>query len=205
MTAPEHRAYVGPAENYDLAAALQFSLMTYRLGMREKHYLLDLGCGSLRVGRLFIPYLQAGHYYGIEPAASILEDGIRYEIGRELIGLRQPVFSHDDSFTLSAFGRQFDFILAHSIFSHAAPWQVRHCLREAVKVMHAESQFAATMIPGETSNERQEWLYGPPYGVEYRIDDMQQMAADAGLSCTIVDWPHPSQTWLLFKLAQPNG
>ena len=34
---------------------------------REIHRLLDFGCGSLRLGRMAIPYLLEGHYFGIEP------------------------------------------------------------------------------------------------------------------------------------------
>ena len=46
-----YRAYVGMAEHYDLLSSLQFSLLSL-LGLRDFHYLLDVGCGSLRGGRL---------------------------------------------------------------------------------------------------------------------------------------------------------
>ena len=42
-----HRAFVGPPEKYDIVSAMQFNLLTF-LGLREDHYLLDIGCGSLR-------------------------------------------------------------------------------------------------------------------------------------------------------------
>ena len=65
-----YRAFVGPAWRYDLLAALQFQAMT-SLGLREYHSLLDVGCGSLRAGRLFIPYLLPGRHFGIEPNREI--------------------------------------------------------------------------------------------------------------------------------------
>lgn len=46
-----YRAYVGKAEHYDLLSSLQFSLLSV-VGLRDFHYLLDVGCGSLRGGRL---------------------------------------------------------------------------------------------------------------------------------------------------------
>src|SRR5438128_572554 len=52
--------------DHDLAAAFQFNLLT-RLGLREEDYLLDIGCGALRAGRLFITYLLPGRYFGVEP------------------------------------------------------------------------------------------------------------------------------------------
>src|SRR5262245_46565510 len=50
----EHRDFVGPVERYDIVAAMMFSLLA-ALGLRGHHRLLDIGCGSLRVGRLLIP------------------------------------------------------------------------------------------------------------------------------------------------------
>ena len=45
----QYRAYVGPPEDYDLIAAMTFNLLT-TLGLRQHHSLLDVGCGSLRIG-----------------------------------------------------------------------------------------------------------------------------------------------------------
>jgi len=57
---------VGPDADYDLLRALQFRLLC-ALGLREHHSVLDVGCGSLRAGRLPITYLAPGRYFGIEP------------------------------------------------------------------------------------------------------------------------------------------
>jgi hypothetical protein len=53
-----YTAYVGPPAQYDFMGASQFRLLC-TLGLRENHTLLDFGCGSLRAGRLLIPYLLA--------------------------------------------------------------------------------------------------------------------------------------------------
>jgi len=84
-------AYVGPPAEYDALAATQFRLPT-TLGLREHHRLLDFGCGSLRVGRRLIPYLQPGNHHGIEPNSWLIEDAIACEIGHDQIRLKQPVF-----------------------------------------------------------------------------------------------------------------
>ncbi|MBT4097695.1 MAG: hypothetical protein HOM68_24545 [Gemmatimonadetes bacterium] len=44
-----YRAFIGPAEDYDLVSAMSFGLLT-TLGLRQHHSLLDIGCGSLRNG-----------------------------------------------------------------------------------------------------------------------------------------------------------
>src|SRR5512143_3978771 len=85
---PQYRAYVGPPEDYDLIAAMTFNLLT-SLGLRQHHSVLDVGCGSLRIGRLLIPYLNAGRYTGIEPERWLVEEGIRRETGRDQVWLKR--------------------------------------------------------------------------------------------------------------------
>src|SRR5579859_2289209 len=114
-----YRAYVGPPRDYDLISAITFNLLT-SAGLRQQHRLLDIGCGSLRSGRLFIPYLDAGNYVGVEPNAWLVQDGILNETGEDIIRLKRPVFSH--ACTLAEFREplQLDYAVAQSIFSHAS-------------------------------------------------------------------------------------
>ena len=93
---PQYRAYVGPPEDYDLVAAMTFNLLT-TLGLRQHHSLLDIGCGSLRIGRLLIPYLNRGKYFGIEPNEWLVEEGIRRELGQSLVEIKRPTFFFTDS------------------------------------------------------------------------------------------------------------
>lgn len=185
-----HRKFVGPPEKYDLASAGQFSLLT-ALGLREENSLLDIGCGSLRGGRLFITYLKPGKYFGIEPEQWLIDQGIETEVGRDLVALKQPAFNNDSNFTLTAFGRKFDFMLAQSIFSHASQAQIRRCLSEVKKVLEPNGIFAATFFPGETNYEGSEWVY--PGCVYYTLEYFTKLAADEGLACKPLNWTHTNQ------------
>src|SRR5262249_7917443 len=163
--ARDYRSFVGPAHLYDVMAATQFTLLIH-LGLREHHHLLDIGCGSLRGGRLFIPYLLPGHYCGIEPEQWLIEAGIKAEVGEDLRRLKRPRFSNDPSFTLSIFGQRFDVLLAQSIFSHASQGQIRQCLAEASRVMMPHSLFVATFVPGPDNYDGGEWAYSAQYTLE---------------------------------------
>ena len=101
-------------------AARQVTLLL-AAGLRDTHRLVDIGCGSLRAGRMLIPYLRQERYFGVEPNRWLVERGIEYELGRDLIGLKLPAFRFVDDFSLGAFDVSFDFALAHSVFSHAYP------------------------------------------------------------------------------------
>jgi SAM-dependent methyltransferase len=159
--------------------------------LREENTLLDIGCGSLRGGRLFITYLKPGKYFGIEPEQWLIDQGIETEVGRDLVALKKPAFSNDSNFTLSVLGRKFDFMLAQSIFSHASQAQIRRCLSEAKKVLEPSGIFAATFFPGETNYEGSEWVY--PGCVYYTLEYFTKLAADEGLACKPLNWTHTNQ------------
>src|SRR5919201_4626085 len=115
---PHYLAYVGPPEDYDLIAAMTFNLLT-TLGLRQHHSLLDVGCGSLRIGRLLIPYLNRGKYFGVEPAEWLVTEGIKQELGETVVQTKRPTFFFTDSpETVVRAKVSFDFALAQSIFSH---------------------------------------------------------------------------------------
>ena len=115
-----YRAYIGPPDEYDLVSAMSFNLLT-ACGLRQNHKLLDIGCGSLRLGRLLIPYLNTCNYIGLDPNKWLIDDGIRYEVGPSLIELRQPTFIHDSGLGSLDSETKFDYVVAQSIFSHTAP------------------------------------------------------------------------------------
>ena len=196
MTA-DYRAYVGPRERYDLIGAMQFNLLT-GLGLRDHHALLDIGCGSLRAGRLFIPYLLPDKYCGIEPNAWLVEKGLDEELGRSILGVKRPRFHYGMDFDLSVFGQSFDFILAQSVVTHAAKTQIQKCLNEVAKVMAQHGMFCATYLVGDADYEGLAWVY--PGCTRYTHACVERLAGDCGLSCQRLEYQHPNgHTWVVFK------
>ena len=145
---PHYRAYVGPPADYDLIAAMSFNLLT-TLGLRQHHSVLDIGCGSLRIGRLLIPYLNSGNYTGIEPSSWLIDEGIRRETGEDQIRLKRPRFCIDDSARSLSPDVLFDFAVAQSIFSHCGLDLVERWLGEASSHLKDCGALAATFLIGE--------------------------------------------------------
>jgi len=193
---PHYRAYVGPPEDYDLIAAMTFNLLT-TLGLRQHHSLLDVGCGSLRIGRLLIPYLNRGRYFGVEPNKWLVEEGIKREIGETLVQIKRPTFFFIDSpDVVTQVGISFDFAVAQSIFSHCGRDLIRDWLSAISRSLAGDGALVATFLPDEEDSARTGWIY--PECVSYRPATLQGAAADVNLQFEILDWKHPRQTWALF-------
>jgi len=195
-----YRAFIGPPEIYDICSAMQFNLITF-LGLRQDDLLLDIGCGSLCAGKLFIPYLLPGCYFCMEPEQWLIDEGIKNELGKDIINIKAPVFSNDSDFTCSLFNKKFDYILAHSIFSHTSQAQIKRCLSQVKECMKPSSIFAATFWMGKDDYTGDKWEYSTC--VTYTLERIVQLCLEHGLICEPIDWPHPTQKWVL--IARPEN
>jgi SAM-dependent methyltransferase len=191
-----YRAYVGPPEDYDLIAAMTFNLLT-TLGLRQHHTLLDIGCGSLRIGRLLIPYLNRGNYFGIEPGEWLVAEGIRHELGEAVVQAKRPTFFFTDSpDVLARVNITFDFALAQSIFSHCGLDLIKGWLSAISRALAANGALVATFLPAQEDCNETGWVY--PQCVNYQPSTLEGVAAEVNLRFEVLDWKHPRQTWALF-------
>lgn len=195
----DYRTYIGNL-SYDIASGKLFCFLI-KHGLRENHTLLDVGCGSLRVGRLLIVYLGKEKYFGIDPNKWLIEDAIKYETGQDLIDIKRPKFCFCEDFDFSTFGQSsFDFIFAHSVLTHASLQQVDKCIQNASDVMDSSSKFLATVLLGDTDNRNLEWTY--PQIVPYTQKTIERIASKYGLTCKVLEDKHwGPQTWILFTKA----
>lgn len=198
-----YRAYVGPPEDFDLIAATTFNLLT-TLGLRQQHSLLDVGCGSLRIGRLLIPYLNKGKYFGIEPNEWLVKEGIKREIGETLVQIKDPTFFFSDSpTTLSRAGVRFDFAVAQSIFSHCGLDLIAQWLSGISQSLVETGALVATFLPSEQDSTRTGWIY--PECVNFRLSTLKNLATEANLRFDVLNWKHPRQQWALFAKPKFNA
>jgi hypothetical protein len=194
-----YRAFVGPPARYDVMGAYQFCLLV-EIGLRENHTLLEIGCGSLRAGRLFIPYLNPGNYHGVEPEKWLVEEGIKNEVGEDLIRVKTPHLLHFDDWDFSRFNTSFDYIIAQSIFSHASSGQIATCLENVRLCMKNQTIFAADFMVRRQDYQGSEWVY--PGTIPYRHQTIVNMVEEAGLTCVRVNGFHDSLSWYL--IARPG-
>ena len=178
-------------------------------GLKPTHRLLDLGCGPLRGGLRFIPYLDPGNYWGIDNNEALIEAGWNIELAQANLQSRQPrnqlVCLKD--FEFLSLKTSFDFVLAQSVFTHLNFNRIRRCLTRLAPVMEPGGKFFATFIEAKTDQSFEEPLRYKPDGLisyshrdpfHYYFEDFQY--AISKLPWTVHyhgQWDHPAETRML--------
>lgn len=196
---PAHRVYVGKPEWFDVLGGRHFMLL-FLLGLREHHRVLDFGCGSLRSGRLLIPYLLPERYFGIDPNRWLIDAAIASEFGPSVLEVKRPRFDFNAECRLDIFGVAFDFIHAHSIFTHAPRSMIRQFLASLPSALLSTGVVVGTWVQGDEDYAGEEWAY--PATVTYQLATFRGMVEEAGFACHLLRWPHPEQSY--FVICRPE-
>lgn len=189
-----YRAFVGPPFNYDITGGLQFQFML-DLGLREYHRFLEIGCGSLRLGRLVMMYLLPNRYYGVEPNEKILQEGIVNNLGSHnpdnpFLKLKNPKFSNNADFDFSFTGEKVDYVIAQSIASHTGVKETEKLVGGISNVVSDNGIAMVTYIRcanPEKSNQEDGWFY--PECITYTDEHMAKVANKFGLNAYRTSWP----------------
>lgn len=136
-----HRDYVGGL--WDQMGKLQFDFLVSQ-GLKPTDYLVDIACGSLRAGVHLIPYLEVGHYLGIEKEIDLIHAGIEKELGHELFEQKKPELVISDSFEFEKFTARPTYGIAQSLFTHLPPLMIDDCFSKLRRVMQPNGAFFAT-------------------------------------------------------------
>ena len=183
-----HRTYVGG--KWDTMGQLQFDFLVGQ-GLRPDHYLLDIACGSLRAGRLLIPYLDAGHYLGLDKEEALISAGLANELDRKVVEEKKPQFVVSASFEFRRFEAFPDFALAQSLFTHLPPGMITTCLANLREVIAADGVFFATIF--EIEQERRKPRSSHDHAVfRYTLAQMASLGEATGWAMDYIgDWGHP--------------
>jgi SAM-dependent methyltransferase len=104
-------------------------------GLEPGLRMLEIGCGNLRAGRLFIGYLDAGNYHGVDISPDILlaaqQTVTDYDLQAKLPHL---TLVRDLRLEFLPDG-QFDVVHAHSVFSHSPIEVIDQCLAHVGRIM----------------------------------------------------------------------
>jgi hypothetical protein len=166
-------------------------------GLMPDDVVLDIGAGALRVGWWLVQYVRPQNYHAVEPVRE------RIDTAAEILGADIHVHYNDDFEFPDV---EFDFVLARSIWTHAAKWMISKMLSEFVENSPPDGVFLASVLPAASEDEDydgEEWVgkvlkTDPSAGVKHSLEWIRAECDRHGLTFEIVGELH-DQIWLLIS------
>jgi SAM-dependent methyltransferase len=151
------RIYAGDPTSYEARHHAIFDFLRDD-GMQPSSRVLEIGCGPLGLGRHLINWLEPGNYCALEPNGWQVEAALDEFFGDAPDYPCNSSFLYRDDF-LAVNQEQFDFVVAHSVLSHAAHWQMEQCLSNVRKVVRDGAVFLASLRLAATDSFARQWEY----------------------------------------------
>ncbi len=196
-----HREVVGGM--WEEIGKLQFDFLVAH-GLMPQHFLLDIGCGSLRGGVHFIAYLERGHYTGVDKSRELLEAGRQIELARYGLTDRHPVLVEMDDFDFSVLKQKFHYALAQSLFTHLSLNSIIRCVVNLENALVSGGKFFASFFENpqgkfNLQSVMHPRLDGPPIAsyfdrdpYHYDFDVFKWICSGTALQVEYIsEWGHP--------------
>ena len=196
-----HRKYVGGM--WDEIGQLQFDFLLSQ-GLRPEHYLLDVACGALRLGVKAIPYLEPGHYLGIEKEKALVDAGLEKELDADTRQKHAPNIVISSDFEFEKLGHQADYAIAQSLFTHLPTTLIDTCFQKLFPVMTPRGTFFATFFRSERETKNPDAPHD--HGVfVFTETEMLDFGNRAGFESRYIgDWKHPrNQVMVAYTRPRP--
>ena len=160
------------------------------LGLRPEHKLLDIGCGVGRASRALVPYLHPGNYTGIDISKKALRHAVELS-QKEGWDDRKPTFLVNSDLDLD---QKFDFLWAHSVFTHLPDWQIEKMIGNASMIVRRKFAFTYKFSEQPHRSGLKQFQYSPAY--------FGEIAHNVGLSTEDHPerWPAGQRTIVLTKI-----
>ncbi|KAL3844002.1 hypothetical protein ACJIZ3_001405 [Penstemon smallii] len=97
-----------------------FEFLAESIHLTPNSQVLEIGCGTLRVGLHFIRYLNPGHYHCLERDELSLMAALRYELPSQGLLSKRPLIVRGDDMHFSRFGddAKYNLTYASAVFLH---------------------------------------------------------------------------------------
>jgi SAM-dependent methyltransferase len=142
----KRHAQVGQPHLWKMKRDFQITFLT-DVGLKPAHYLLDIGCGTLRGGIPLIRYLKEGQYFGVDTRQDVLEEA-RRELEAEKLTSKVPVLVCVPTISSLDLGRTFDYVWAFSVLFHMSDDILEDCFSLVQRHLKREGTFYANVSIG---------------------------------------------------------
>lgn len=156
-------------------------------GLRPEHTLLDFACGTGRLARQIVPYLNAGNYTGVDISRGAVEYCWRLAIAEGWLS-KKPDFE-----SISWLNRNFDYAWAFSVFAHLPSDIAAETIKE-IAARSAKFYFSCSLpdkLPDNTRTGLNQFAHP--------LSFYEEVARDLDYSLTEIKWSGKKQRILLME------
>lgn len=194
-----HRKAIGGL--WDEIGPLELKVLCQQ-GLQPQHNLLDIGCGALRGGVNIIPYLESGHYIGIEKEKSLIDAALGVEVPKNDLQDKNPKIYHVENLNIDCISepKSFDYMLAWSVWTHMTPDLIELCVKNIAPRLSEDGKFLATFCDGDEIDLGKEhsWRKNERGAVRYPFSELQHIIERHGFQAQYIgDIGHPRGQKLL--------
>jgi hypothetical protein len=145
--------------------------------------------------------LNNGNYYGLDKEKDLIEAGIKFELPKHELENSHPIFIVDGNFNLDKLDEsiKFDFVLAHSVFTHIVPELIKQCLTRIIPRLADNGQLFTTFH--KSLNEKidinrplsgyQAWRKNERHLTRYPFSLFEEISKEVGCSVSYIGkWGH---------------
>jgi cyclopropane fatty-acyl-phospholipid synthase-like methyltransferase len=146
----ERHSLSGGERSWEKARAFQIGFLKIVVGLEPEHYLLDLGCGTMRGGIPIIEHLDVDHYYGIDSRREAIEEATK-EIREVGLATKRPTLlvTPPDLSSFSLGERRFDVIWSVSVLIHMTDELLDSAFQFVERHLKADGAWYATALLGD--------------------------------------------------------
>ena len=102
------------------------------VGLEPEHVCVDYGCGSLRVGRHLMAYVEPGHYWGLDITSRFIDEGVAL-LGPELTARHRPNLRViNEASLLEVRKARPDFLVSTGVLFHVPPTDLDDYLEQVM-------------------------------------------------------------------------
>lgn len=156
--------------DWDTAGELQLNIMR-SVGMGASDSLLDFGCGTLRAGKHFIPFLEQRKYTGIDISPEAIDSARQLVTERQLEDKEPRLILNDRPADEEMFpgmeGKTFDYIVCLWVCYDMPEKVFRRFLHQAIDHMHSDSVMVFSWVKRDHTHPPDDKLFSWMH--DYRI------------------------------------
>jgi SAM-dependent methyltransferase len=175
---------IGRVDEWDSHGDLQRDFLIEQ-GMTPQSRVLDIGCGVGRAARKLAPYLDDGHYVGVDISPAALEYA-RSLSRSEGWAERLPTFVLIEGTSVGVEG-PFDIVWAHSVFTHLPDWAISQMVASIREVLAPRGTFLFTYKELPNLNRSGLKQYQQP------MSFFEEVARSHGLTAEKLDMRFPAK------------